>query len=116
MPDPPEVLYDIDGIPMAVLGHIPARAAFRLVWDEIADLFDWWWFPTPDAEDDAADRCIVRLSEYRATIQAIKPGWFVMGGSDPFDESRSGEFGEETWWPVSADHEGAVAYTELALR
>lgn len=120
----PLILFDVDGWPIAVRGHLKPIEAFRVLWDEdrIRDLLletvlEPVW-------DDDLDREKVPLSEVRACLDAFGHAWFVRSETDPLS-GNFGDFDEDTYWPVPDSYRAsfhaaglpdpAVPYTTTGL-
>lgn len=107
----PPILYNSDGLAMAVRGDLAstARKALRLLVkaegmeDAVQDFIG-----CVDINDDGSVYR-PRLSDYRDLVASTTTSWWRL--ADPnVPEECEGDFGEDTWLPCGADHPAAVVY------
>ena len=101
----PEIMYDLDGCPCAVLRSTAAtpRRALTIVIEE-DDWYDEFFRVTDD------DRCVPILSEFRVWLADIEPTWWRPRKED---EDGIDPWHEEAWFECDEDHTGAVAYWRI---
>lgn len=103
-PEPPEIMYDYDGAPIAVRGDIarsPAAAVRHVTEDN-----DWWLDGLLFPEYDDNGRPQYNIPKLLNFVRTIKPGWMRPAETDA-------DFGWDTWYWCPQTHPNAVPYWQL---
>lgn len=110
MPDRPEIMYDEDGAPIAILGSTarsPADAVRRLVEDHGCD---WYLDHLPGHWNEDEDEFRIDTGPLRRLVAGVAKGWMRPAETD---DERTGFFGDDAWYWCAEDHPAAVAYWQV---